>query len=100
VGNSYTPSGYRHAFLWTAEEGMQDLGTLGGYDSLAVAINNSSWHAHNGLGLIADLQGPRFRVGELPDGVLALEDGATAVASGVGDETTDGCLDQTRSRRP
>jgi probable HAF family extracellular repeat protein len=31
----------RHAFIWTREKGMEDLGTLGGEESSALAINNS-----------------------------------------------------------
>ena len=40
VGASGTPSGDRHAFLWTVATGMQDLGTLGG-SSYATDINNA-----------------------------------------------------------
>jgi probable HAF family extracellular repeat protein len=29
-----------HAFLWSAETGMQDLGTLGGSSSFATAVND------------------------------------------------------------
>ncbi|NIN63846.1 MAG: HAF repeat-containing protein, partial [Anaerolineae bacterium] len=39
IGFSSTASGERHAFLWTAEEGMVDLDTLGGPDSFAYGIN-------------------------------------------------------------
>lgn len=39
VGNSRTASGVKHAFLWTAEGGMEDLGTLGGSQSGALGIN-------------------------------------------------------------
>ncbi|MDR2981845.1 MAG: hypothetical protein LBV12_06320 [Puniceicoccales bacterium] len=31
----------KHAFIWTREKGMEDLGTLGGEESYALAINNS-----------------------------------------------------------
>jgi len=43
VGYGDTPEGATHAFLWTAEAGMQDLGVPAGgrYDvSVALAINN------------------------------------------------------------
>src|SRR4030042_6470312 len=40
VGYSYTAAGEEHGFLWTAEEGMVDLGTLGGTKSGANAINS------------------------------------------------------------
>lgn len=38
---SDTEEGYHHAFLWTIEGGMEDLGTLGGFLSEAWGINNS-----------------------------------------------------------
>jgi probable HAF family extracellular repeat protein len=41
VGAAYTSSGDLHAFLWSKEGGMQDLGVLpGGMSSEALAINN------------------------------------------------------------
>ncbi len=40
VGGSSTASG-THAFLWTAADGMNDLGTLGGSNSRANAINDA-----------------------------------------------------------
>lgn len=47
-------NGQSHAFLWTASGGMRDLGTLGGANSRAIAINDSShvvgW-AQNGAGV-------------------------------------------------
>ena len=41
VGHSqYSPATYvNHAFFWSPETGMQDLGTLGGNDSQAYGIN-------------------------------------------------------------
>jgi len=39
VGSSYTALSL-HAYLWTKQAGMQDLGTLGGSNSLASAIND------------------------------------------------------------
>jgi probable HAF family extracellular repeat protein len=39
VGVSSTAAGNRHAFLWTAADGMIDLGTLGGPESSAFGIN-------------------------------------------------------------
>lgn len=41
VGHSYTATGDLHAFLWTATEGMRDLGTLGGRSSLAMSVNDA-----------------------------------------------------------
>jgi probable HAF family extracellular repeat protein len=40
VGASVTPTGDVHAFLWTAADGMIDLGTLGGNNSEARGIND------------------------------------------------------------
>ena len=39
VGFSDTPNGERHAFVYTAHDGMRDLGTLGGTFSEATAVN-------------------------------------------------------------
>ena len=41
AGWSYTASGERHAFVWDAASGMQDLGTLGGSFSRAHCINDA-----------------------------------------------------------
>jgi len=66
VGFAETHAGQPHAFLWTAADGMRDLGTLGegggggGGASMALAINNSDavvggsgraflWTEHAGL---------------------------------------------------
>ncbi len=57
VGHVITTSGDRHAFRWTANEGVQDLGTLGGANSWANAVsadgsvvvgssNSASGHEH------------------------------------------------------
>ena len=35
----FTADGFKHAFRWTAAGGLQDLGTLGGQFSDALAIN-------------------------------------------------------------
>ena len=40
VGLAATPSGVPHAFLWTATDGMRDLGSLGAAASMALGINN------------------------------------------------------------
>jgi probable HAF family extracellular repeat protein len=40
VGSSYMGMSL-HAYSWTKTEGMKDLGTLGGSNSIAYAINNS-----------------------------------------------------------
>jgi probable HAF family extracellular repeat protein len=41
AGNSVAADGNDHAFLWTASGGLQDLGTLGGITSTAMALNDS-----------------------------------------------------------
>jgi probable HAF family extracellular repeat protein len=55
IGASVTAAGETHAFLWTAAGGMVDLGTLGGFFSLADGINNSGIVV--GLGQLADGEG-------------------------------------------
>lgn len=40
VGFSYVPSGVIHAFRWTRQGGVQDLGTLGGSESEAKAVSS------------------------------------------------------------
>ena len=40
VGFAETTAGQPHAFLWTASDGMRDLGTLGASASMALALNN------------------------------------------------------------
>lgn len=39
VGRSFTASGATHAFLWSRESGMVDLGAAGGVASAAVAVS-------------------------------------------------------------
>ena len=39
AGYSFTSAGARHAFVWTHNRGMKDLGTLGGEESAAMGIN-------------------------------------------------------------
>lgn len=41
VGQSQNPAGEWHAFVWSAGEGMKDLGTLGGKESRAISINEN-----------------------------------------------------------
>ena len=41
VGESAVSPTEDHAFLWQSGNGMQDLGTLGGYNSSATGINNA-----------------------------------------------------------
>src|SRR5438067_980964 len=44
AGYADTPSGYAHAFRWSASTGMLDLGAInGGPDSRAAAINSAGW---------------------------------------------------------
>jgi probable HAF family extracellular repeat protein len=40
VGLTETRTGQPHAFLWTAVDGMRDLGALGAAPSIALGINN------------------------------------------------------------
>ncbi|MEQ1875376.1 MAG: hypothetical protein ABL958_01940 [Bdellovibrionia bacterium] len=41
VGQSQNSAGEWHAFVWSAGEGMKDLGTLGGKESRAISINEN-----------------------------------------------------------
>src|SRR5437879_1620085 len=41
VGEAKTASGYYHAFLWDAVNGMKDLGALGGNSSYPSGINTA-----------------------------------------------------------
>ena len=44
AGYADTPSGFAHAFRWSASTGMLDLGAInGGPDSRAAAINSAGW---------------------------------------------------------
>jgi probable HAF family extracellular repeat protein len=43
VGSSTTASGETHAFLWTPDGGIIDLGTLGGTSSRAVDVNDQGY---------------------------------------------------------
>jgi probable HAF family extracellular repeat protein len=43
AGLSSTPELETHAFLWTPQKGMQDLGTLGGALSGANGLNDAGW---------------------------------------------------------
>src|SRR2546426_12559097 len=40
VGLAETSTGRPHAFLWTAADGMRELGALGAAPSIALGINN------------------------------------------------------------
>jgi probable HAF family extracellular repeat protein len=43
VGQSTFASAYKHAFSWTPDAGITDLGTLGGDSSSATGINTLGW---------------------------------------------------------
>jgi probable HAF family extracellular repeat protein len=43
AGTASLVGGGSHAFRWSADEGLRDLGTLGGRSSAASAINASGW---------------------------------------------------------
>jgi probable HAF family extracellular repeat protein len=43
VGQSPFANGFRHAFSWTHNGGIVDLGTLGGAPSSALGINSQGW---------------------------------------------------------
>jgi probable HAF family extracellular repeat protein len=41
VGYGILPDGTENAFIWTAADGLQDLGSIGGTETVANAINNA-----------------------------------------------------------
>ncbi len=79
VGFAETKAGQPHAFLWTAGDGMQDLGTLGATASMALGINNRSevvggsgrafrWTAQAGIVDLGTLGGRTSCANDVNDG--------------------------------
>ncbi len=67
VGRSWLGPDQRHAFLWTPESGITDLGTLGGEQSLAHAILDDGTIVGSAYDESAESRAFRYRDGLMTD---------------------------------